>query len=528
MDTKYIKTYSRVVRWFKDLVEDDDVMQTISRESVPAVGKKRKSGSQTLKDRLEDPGTGFGPFKHCKTDQACLRYLLETYLRYHKSKGHDEKKFGVPVMQAINQLLAAMHPLPSQRGGYQTQVALFVEIVRNEMGAKFQKTHQTALQFGGGSESHEARASHLKMNSKKAAAQRLNNNQHLIPIHQRNATLAIWKWWHSTKPMQWALALEELTYARENELLNPRVSQFSKSYKEGYIYQDGVSKQKKRYDGDGELVVPEVRQFHKPIVRIPKRDNPDETYTVDDILAKIEQLREAIGVKEKIAAGWSNVRISRIFQSKDLSAEVQLMFPEAAAYSKAHGRENGISTHFLRKGGMRMAYEDHGLPNESFHAFIARYGGWDVISGLSTSLSYSDTVYVPLLEDLKKLKKVEYERVDILRKAEKEAVELKERCVDATIAETDIISGVNNWRAVVRDGRAKKRKFITLTNGPDKKQKIMYSKSAGVTPVQKRKNVRRIAEQLGLLNIYPVTGGMIKMFGFGPTTIKEALAEEAA
>ena len=66
-------------------------------------------------------------------------------------------------------------------------------------------------------------------------------------------------------------------------------------------------------------------------------------------MVKIEQLREAIGVDEKIAAGWSNERIAKIFQSKDLALEVQVMFPEASAYSKAHGRRNGISTHFLRK-----------------------------------------------------------------------------------------------------------------------------------------------------------------------------------
>jgi hypothetical protein len=79
---------------------------------------------------------------------------------------------------------------------------------------------------------------------------------------------------------------------------------------------------------------------------------------------------------------------------------------------------------------------------------------------------------------------------------------------------------------VVRDGRAKKRKFITLTNGAEKKQKLFYSRSASITPDQKRKNVRRIAEQLSLLDIAPVTVGMIKQFGFGPTTVKQALAAE--
>jgi hypothetical protein len=95
--------------------------------------------------------------------------------------------------------------------------------------------------------------------------------------------------------------------------------------------------------------------------------------------------------------------------------------------------------------------------------------------------------------------------------------------LEPSIAETDIHTGLNSWRAVVRDGR-KKRKFITLTNGPEKKQKIFYSRSAGVTPEQKRKNIRRVAEQLTLLDIAPVTGGMVKIFGFGHTTIKQALA----
>jgi hypothetical protein len=443
-------------------------------------------------------------------------------LRYHRAEGHDEKKFAVPVMQAINKLLAAMHPLPSQSGGYGTQVVLFVGIIRKELGSKFQKTHKNALQFAGGSESQQDRKAHLVMNQSKASDQRLNNHLNLIPIHQRNVTLAVWKWMESDDPLQMLLGIEQLCYARKNEIINPRVSMFSQGHRDGYIFQDGVSKQKKKYDDDDNLIVPEKRAFNKPIVMIPKKDKPSEIYTVDDILAKIDQLRQILGVEEKISAGWSKERIATIFQSKDLSREVQLMFPEATVYSKAHGRKNGLSTHFLRKGGMRVAFDQHGLPNESFTGFIARYGGWDAASGLETSISYGDTKYIPLLKDLKQLEQIEFERVDVLRRAEKEVAEIKQKCVEPTIAETDVTTGPNNWRAVVRDGKKKKRKFITLTNGPEKKQKILYSRRVGVTPEQKQKNLRRVAEQLALLDVSPVTGGMLKLFGYGSGTIKKA------
>jgi len=121
---------------------------------------------------------------------------------------------------------------------------------------------------------------------------------------------------------------------------------------------------------------------------------------------------------------------------------------------------------------------------------------------------------------------VEFERVDILRKAEKEAAEIKAKCVEPEIASVDIAAGVHNWRAVVRDGREKKRKFITLTNGPDKKQKILYSRRAGVTRDQKRVNVRKVFEQLEALDLAPITGNVVKLFGYGSTTIKEAMEED--
>ena len=86
----------------------------------------------------------------------------------------------------------------------------------------------------------------------------------------------------------------------------------------------------------------------------------------------------------------------------------------------------------------------------------------------------------------------------------------------------DVKSGAHGWRAVVRDGKKRKRVWIELTNG-GKRHRIMYNTRATKPDGQRLRDAVVVKEALEDLGVGPVTGQMLREVGYGPKFAKAAL-----
>jgi hypothetical protein len=542
-----------VVKWFQDLVADSDLLETIAKESEVPEGKKSRPKSKTLMKLID---VQFKP-KNCRSDISCLRYVTEVYIETQQAKKTDPELYMLPVMIAWNTLLPKVYPEQGMRSSYEGAVSFIVSAIKKLISVEFQGKHRYVLQFGGGSEDPLVRKAFRDV-SKDAAAKTLAYNlAHAIPVAEIKILKTLWACYNTPRASpNWQvhthIFIQLMIYCRKSEVLNPRVSRFCIFEIPGYIHQLGSAKEKVSNDTEdsvepelevdeeedekaamvevddcGDAITPEWlerRQIYKPILPATKIigdwDNTGEQFTVQDVLDKIRDLRASLDL-----AGKSDKTRATLLGSR-LERRIRHFFPEANLYAKKYRISkkdkdgSGLNSHFLRKVGLNYAYYllKSGI-SERFSAFAAKFGGWDLASGLSTSNSYNDVVIVPLPNTLEKLDEFKLAQQEVIASTLKECEDalLQLAAKKEELAQLDL-EGATLGAQIVHQ-RGLKRSFIDITGDNEVQVRIpFHSRRRDGSAVERARESMRLLIAAGTVP----TQMLLRDLGFGGESAKAA------